>query len=188
MQIFEKAITGSAEYDDQFRYYICCCVQWLPFEACYLNGDLTFLEVCRHCIKEGKNVEEAYWELVIKDIQDACDLFLPVYKESNGGDGFISVEVSPLLANETQATIDSAKYLHQRVNRENVLIKIPATEECLESIKQVIASSISVNVTVSFLDLVQHFYFRVVASSLMLGNALFLMHCGFAADLFPSEV
>jgi transaldolase len=120
--IFEKAITGSAEYDDQFRY----------------------------CIREGKNVEEAYWELVIKDIQDACDLFLPLYKESNGGDGFISVEVSPLLANETQATIDSAKYLHQRVNRENVLIKIPATKECLESIKQVIASSISVNVTLIF--------------------------------------
>ncbi|XP_024366475.1 uncharacterized protein [Physcomitrium patens] len=120
--IFEKAITGSAEYDDQFR----------------------------QCIKEGKNVEEAYWELVIKDIQDACDLFLPLYEKSAGGDGYISVEVSPLLANETQATIDSAKYLHKRVNRPNVLIKIPATLECIESIKQVIASSISVNVTLIF--------------------------------------
>ncbi|KAG0630283.1 hypothetical protein M758_1G167400 [Ceratodon purpureus] len=120
--IFEKAITGSAEYDDQFR----------------------------HCIKEGKNVEEAYWELVIKDIQDACDLFLPLYEESRGGDGYISVEVSPLLANETQQTIDSAKYLHKRVNRPNVLIKIPATLECIESIKQTIASSISVNVTLIF--------------------------------------
>lgn len=97
-------------------------------------------------------MEEAYWELVIKDIQDACDLFLPLYEKSAGGDGYISVEVSPLLANETQATIDSAKYLHKRVNRPNVLIKIPATLECIESIKQVIASSISVNVTVSILS------------------------------------
>lgn len=120
--IFEKAITGSAEYDDQFR----------------------------HCIKAGKNVEEAYWELVIKDIQDACDLFLPLYQKSAGTDGFISVEVSPLLANETQQTIDSAKYLHKRVDRPNVLIKIPATLECIESIKQVIATSISVNVTLIF--------------------------------------
>jgi transaldolase len=120
--IFEKAITGSAEYDDQFR----------------------------NCIREGKNVEEAYWELVIKDIQDACDLFLPLYQKSAGIDGYISVEVSPLLANETQQTIDSAKYLHKRVNRPNVLIKIPATLECIESIKQVIASSISVNVTLIF--------------------------------------
>lgn len=103
----------------------------------------------RNCIKEGKNVEEAYWELVIKDIQDACDLFLPLYQKSAGIDGYISVEVSPLLANDTQGTIDSAKYLHKRVNRPNVLIKIPATLECIESITQVIASSISVNVTVS---------------------------------------
>lgn len=112
----------------------------------------TYALVCcghRNCIKEGKSVEEAYWELVIKDIQDACDLFLPLYQKSGAIDGYISVEVSPLLANETQATIDSAKYLHQRVNRPNVLIKIPATLECIESIKQVIASSISVNVTVS---------------------------------------
>jgi len=50
----------------------------------------------RHCIREGKNVEEAYWELVIKDIQDACDLFLPLYQKSAGIDGYISVEVSPL--------------------------------------------------------------------------------------------
>ena len=104
---------------------------------------------CRQCIKEGKSVEEAYWELVIRDIQDACDLFLPLYKESVGVDGYISVEVSPLLANETQQTIDSAKYLKMRVDRPNVLIKIPATKECIESIEKVIASSISVNVTVS---------------------------------------
>jgi hypothetical protein len=119
--IFEKAIAGSNAYDDQFR----------------------------QLIREGKSVEDAYWALVVQDIQEACDLFQPLYNESNGGDGYISLEVSPLLANETQQTIESAKYLHNVVNRPNVLIKIPATLECIESIKQVIASSISVNVTVS---------------------------------------
>ncbi|KAH9567258.1 hypothetical protein CY35_03G020200 [Sphagnum magellanicum] len=120
--IFEKAIAGSDAYDDQFR----------------------------QLIREGKSVEDAYWALVVQDIQDACDLFRALYDESEGGDGYISVEVSPLLANETERTIDSANYLHKTVNRPNVLIKIPATAECIPSIKQVIASSISVNVTLIF--------------------------------------
>jgi transaldolase len=120
--IFEKAIAGSDAYDDQFR----------------------------QLIREGKSVEDAYWALVVQDIQDACDLFRALYDESEGGDGYISVEVSPLLANETERTIESANYLHKTVNRPNVLIKIPATAECIPSIKQVIASSISVNVTLIF--------------------------------------
>ncbi len=119
---------------------VALCVKWTVSH--------TFWE-CRQLIREGKSVEDAYWALVVQDIQEACDLFHPLYNESNGGDGYISLEVSPLLANETQQTIESAKYLHNVVNRPNVLIKIPATLECIESIKQVIASSISVNVTVS---------------------------------------
>ncbi len=111
---------------------------------------------CRQLIREGKSVEDAYWALVVQDIQDACDLFRALYDESEGGDGYISVEVSPLLANETERTIESANYLHKIVNRPNVLIKIPATAECIPSIKQVIASSISVNVTVSWLLFLQH--------------------------------
>ncbi len=110
---------------------------------------------CRQLIREGKSVEDAYWALVVQDIQDACDLFRALYDESEGGDGYISVEVSPLLANETERTIESANYLHKTVNRPNVLIKIPATAECIPSIKQVIASSISVNVTVSWLLFLQ---------------------------------
>lgn len=104
---------------------------------------------CRECIKKGMSVEEAYWELVVTDIQEACDLFLPLYHESGAVDGYVSLEVSPLLANETEATIDSAKYLRKRVDRPNVHIKIPATREGIEAIKQTIAKSINVNVTVS---------------------------------------
>eukprot|EP00252_Welwitschia_mirabilis_P011326 TRINITY_DN2547_c0_g1_i2.p1 TRINITY_DN2547_c0_g1~~TRINITY_DN2547_c0_g1_i2.p1 ORF type:complete len:388 (+),score=86.95 TRINITY_DN2547_c0_g1_i2:243-1406(+) len=120
--IFEKAIISSDAYDEQFR----------------------------HLIKEGKGVEGTYWELVIKDIQDACDLFEPLYKASGGADGYVSVEVSPRLAHETEQTIEAAKWLHQRVNRNNVYIKIPATAKCIQSIKQVISQGISVNVTLIF--------------------------------------
>ncbi|MFS7944034.1 putative transaldolase [Helianthus anomalus] len=97
----------------------------------------------------GKDIESAYWELVVKDIQDACRLFEPIYDETDGGDGYVSVEVSPWLADDTQGTVDAAKWLHKVVDRPNVHIKIPATTTCVPSIKEVISFGISVNVTVS---------------------------------------
>ena len=100
----------------------------------------------------GKDVENAYWELVIKDIQDACKIFEPIYDQTNGSDGYVSVEVSPRLANDTNGTVEAAKWLHKLVNRPNVYIKIPATAECIPSIKEVISLGISVNVTVSSKD------------------------------------
>lgn len=121
MQIFQKAISSSNAYDGQFK----------------------------ELISAGKDAESAYWELVIKDIQDACKLFEPIYDETDGADGYVSVEVSPRLANDTQGTVEAAKWLHKVVNRPNVYIKIPATAECVPSIKEVIANGISVNVTVS---------------------------------------
>lgn len=121
MQIFQKAISTSNAYDDQFKQLILA----------------------------GKDAESAYWELVIKDIQDACKLFEPIYDQTDGADGYVSVEVSPRLANDTQGTVEAAKWLHKVVDRPNVYIKIPATAECVPSIKEVIAKGISVNVTVS---------------------------------------
>ncbi|KAH9329112.1 hypothetical protein KI387_001220 [Taxus chinensis] len=120
--IFEKAIISSDAYDAQFRQLI--------------NG--------------GKEIEDTYWELVIKDIQDACELFEPIYDQTGGADGYVSVEVSPRLALETEQTIEAAKWLHKRVNHRNVYIKIPATAECIPSIKKVISLGISVNVTLIF--------------------------------------
>lgn len=120
--IFQKAISSSNAYDGQFK----------------------------ELISAGKDAESAYWELVIKDIQDACKLFEPIYDETDGADGYVSVEVSPRLANDTQGTIEAAKWLHKVVNRPNVYIKIPATAECVPSIKEVIANGISVNVTLIF--------------------------------------
>lgn len=85
----------------------------------------------------------------MKDIQDACRLFEPIYDETDGGDGYVSVEVSPKLADDTVGTIEAAKWLHKVVDRPNVYIKIPATAPCIPSIKEVISLGISVNVTVS---------------------------------------
>eukprot|EP00246_Nothoceros_aenigmaticus_P016960 TRINITY_DN7980_c0_g1_i1.p1 TRINITY_DN7980_c0_g1~~TRINITY_DN7980_c0_g1_i1.p1 ORF type:complete len:432 (-),score=79.31 TRINITY_DN7980_c0_g1_i1:443-1738(-) len=121
--IFQKAISGSNAYDDQFRELV---------------------------TKEGKSIEEAYWGLVVKDIQDAADLFRSLFDSSNGGDGFISVEVSPKLAHETEETVKAAKWLHKVVSRPNVYIKIPATSECVPSIKSVTSVGISTNVTLIF--------------------------------------
>lgn len=85
----------------------------------------------------------------MKDIQDACKLFEPIYDQTNAADGYVSVEVSPRLADETKGTVDAAKWLHKVVDRRNVYIKIPATAACVPSIKDVISLGISVNVTVS---------------------------------------
>ncbi|XP_026377037.1 uncharacterized protein LOC113271400 [Papaver somniferum] len=120
--IFQKAISTSSAYNDQFR----------------------------ELVLAGKNIEDAYWELVIKDIQDACKLFESIYDETDGADGYVSVEVSPQLADDTLGTVEAAKWLHKVVNCKNAYIKIPATAECVPSIRDVISLGISVNVTLIF--------------------------------------
>lgn len=96
------------------------------------------------------DVSTAIKQLCSTDVRNACDLFFDVYASSAGYDGRVSIEVEPGLARETQATIDQAAELHGLVDRENVLIKIPATKEGLPAITQTIANGISVNVTLIF--------------------------------------
>lgn len=103
----------------------------------------------RELVQAGKDIDSVYWELVVKDIQDACKLFETIYDKTDGGDGYVSVEVSPRLADDTEGTVEAAKWLHKKVERSNVYIKIPATAPCIPSIKEVISLGISVNVTVS---------------------------------------
>ncbi|MBN1658301.1 MAG: transaldolase [Anaerolineae bacterium] len=100
--------------------------------------------------KAGKSAEEIFWQLAIEDIQGAADEFLPMYEESHGGDGYVSLEVSPYLAHDTEGTIADAKDLWQRVDRPNLLIKIPATVAGLPAITAAIAEGINVNVTLIF--------------------------------------
>jgi transaldolase len=95
-------------------------------------------------------VEEAYWDLVVADVSGALAVLRGVHDGSAGGDGFVSIEVSPLLAHDTSRTIEVARQLHDRIDRPNLLVKIPATRESLDAIQALIAEGRSVNVTLSF--------------------------------------
>ncbi len=120
--IFEKAITGSSDYDDEIR---------------------TLSE-------SDKTNEEIFFGLAITDIKNATDVFKGVFDDANGADGFVSLEVSPFLALDTEGTIKQAEELWKAVDRKNVMIKIPGTNPGLEAIRKSIAKGININVTLLF--------------------------------------
>lgn len=120
--IFEKAINGNAIYD-------------ADIEAGARRGDPTY---------------KIYESLVFDDIRNACDLFRSIYEESQGVDGYVSIEVPPTIAHDTEATINEARRYYQEIGRENVMIKIPGTTAGFPAIAQVISEGISVNVTLLF--------------------------------------
>ena len=98
----------------------------------------------------GWDAEKIFWQLAIEDIRDACDLFSPLYEESNGGDGYVSIEVSPDRAHNTESTIAQVEQLWARVRRPNLMVKIPATKEGIPAIRKATAVGINVNVTLIF--------------------------------------
>jgi len=98
----------------------------------------------------GWKAEQVYWQLAIEDIRDACDLFSVLYHETEGADGYVSLEVNPTLAHNTQGTLAQAKQLWEWVARPNLMIKIPATREGLPAIRDAIAAGININVTLIF--------------------------------------
>jgi transaldolase/glucose-6-phosphate isomerase len=99
----------------------------------------------------GWEAEQIFWQLAIEDIREACDLFLPLYRSSEGGDGYVSLEVSPMLAHNTEGTLAQAKQLWEWVGRPNLMVKIPATKEGIPAVRAAIAAGINVNVTLIFL-------------------------------------
>ena len=99
---------------------------------------------------QGASVEEIYQALTVEDVQRAADLFRPLYDRQDGRDGFVSLEVNPHLAHDTQGTIAEARRLWQALDRPNVFIKVPATREGLPAIRQLISEGINVNVTLLF--------------------------------------
>ncbi len=119
---FEKAIVGSNDYD----------------------GALEAL------VQQGKDVDSIYEALAVEDIQAATDLFRPVYDSLQGADGFVSLEVSPELAHDTQATIEQARHLFAAVDRPNVMIKVPGTPAGIPAVEQLISEGININVTLLF--------------------------------------
>jgi transaldolase len=120
--IFEKAIAGSQDYDSELR----------------------------KLALEGKTVKEIYEALAIADIRGAADILRPVYEQTRGKDGYVSLEVSPKLAHDTHGTMVEAERLFNAVDRPNLMIKIPATEAGLPAIEETIARGINVNVTLIF--------------------------------------
>ncbi len=120
--IFEKAIAGSADYDE----------------------DLNRL------VGEGRSVEEIYEDLAMSDIRSAADILRPVYEKSEGADGYVSLEVNPALAHDTEATIAEARRLFASLERPNVMIKVPATAAGLPAIERLIGEGVNINVTLIF--------------------------------------
>jgi transaldolase len=120
--IFEKAIAGGTDYDEQI--------------ASLAAG--------------GAGTDEIATAIFVQDIQAACDLIKPVYEESNGNDGFISLEVSPDIAHDTGKTIDEAKRLWAEVDRPNLMVKIPATPAGYPAIQEAIAAGLNINITLIF--------------------------------------
>jgi transaldolase len=107
-------------------------------------------EAIRQKVKEGKSGESLFFELALEDLRQAADLFRPIHDLTNGVDGWVSLEVSPLLAHDTSATLAAAKTLHARAIRPNLFIKIPGTKEGIPAIEEAIYTGVPVNVTLLF--------------------------------------
>jgi len=106
----------------------------------------------RQKVAEGKSGEELFFELALEDLMRAADLFRPIWERTRGVDGWVSLEVSPLLARDTASTLAAAKSLHARAARPNLFIKIPGTPEGLPAIEEAIFAGIPINVTLLFSD------------------------------------
>ena len=120
--IFEKSISHGQAYDEQIS----------------------------QLISEGKNTNEIYEAVIIQDIRTVADLLKPIYDSSEGKDGYVSLEVSPELANDTEGTINEAKRFFDMVDRKNLMIKIPATPAGIPAVRETLKNGINVNVTLIF--------------------------------------
>jgi transaldolase len=101
-------------------------------------------------LSSGLSGEELFFELALQDLTRAADLFAPVHERTAGNDGFVSLEVSPLLAYDTKGSVAAATTLHKKANRPNLFIKIPGTKEGNPAIEEAIASGVAINVTLLF--------------------------------------
>ncbi|HWF16775.1 MAG TPA: transaldolase [Acidimicrobiales bacterium] len=161
--IFAKAISGQDTYDDQFR-----------------------------ALMKDHTVESAYWEMAITDINDALAMLRPLYDGSDREDGFVSLEVSPAQAHDTEATVKSARDLHERIAQPNLFVKVPATREGVPAIETMIGEGRSINVTLIFgldrYDEVMDAYLRGLEALVAAGRSDDLAHVASVASFFVSRV
>jgi transaldolase len=115
-----------------------------------IKNSATYDTAIRDGLRKGSAAEQVFFNLALEDITRAADLFLPIYERTNGTDGWVSLEVSPMVAHDAASTIAAAKDLHARANRPNVFIKIPGTKEGIAAIEEAIFNGIAVNVTLLF--------------------------------------
>lgn len=160
--IFEKAITGSTLYNDILQ----------SPEAKTLDAKGLFEKIA------------------IRDVQDACDIFKPVYQSTRRRDGYVSLEVSPYLANDTKGTIEEARRLWKAVGRENLMIKVPATPEGIPAIRQLLEEGLNINITLLF---AQSAYGQVAEAFLAAMEArvlkgLDVSHSASVASFFVSRI
>ena len=120
--IFEKAVSGSTDYDEGLV----------------------------RLVRAKRKPADILWDLMVEDIQAAADVFRPVYDQSKGHDGFVSIEVSPAVARSTKRTVEMARELWRRCQRPNVMVKIPATRAGLPAIRQMLGEGVNINVTLIF--------------------------------------
>ena len=161
--IFANAMSGQDTYDDQFR-----------------------------SLMKDHTVEGAYWEMAITDIDSALDLLRPLYDDSDGEDGYVSLEVSPAQAHETEGTLTAARDLHQRIAKPNLFVKVPATREGVPAIETLIGEGHSINVTLIFgldrYDEVMEAYLRGLEALVAAGREDELSKVASVASFFVSRV
>ena len=161
--ILAKAISGQDTYDNQFR-----------------------------TLMKDHNVEGAYWEMAITDIEDALRMLRPLYDDSDHEDGYVSLEVSPAQAHETESTVQSARELHGRIAQPNLFVKVPATKQGVPAIETLIGDGHSINVTLIFgldrYDEVMEAYLRGLEALVVAGREDRLAHVASVASFFVSRV
>ena len=161
--ILAKAISGQDTYDDQFR-----------------------------SLMKDHTVDSAYWEMAITDIDNALALLRPLYDESDREDGFVSLEVSPALAHDTDKTLKAARDLHARIAQPNLLVKVPATKEGVPAIQTLIGEGHSINVTLIFgldrYDEVMEAYLKGLEALVAAGRADELSKVASVASFFVSRI
>ncbi len=160
--IFEKSITGSTLYND----------------------------ILQSPEAKSLDAKSLYEKIAIRDVQDACDIFKPVYQSTRRRDGYVSLEVSPYLANDTKGTMEEARRLWKTVGRENLMVKVPGTPAGVPAIRQLLEDGLNINVTLLF---AQSAYEQVAEAFLAALEArtlkgLDISHCASVASFFVSRI
>jgi transaldolase/glucose-6-phosphate isomerase len=159
------------------------------FEKAIAESDL-YTDILSSPDARKLDAKGLFEKIAIRDIQDACDIFRPVYQETNRRDGYVSIEVSPFLAGDTNGSIDEARRLWKSVNRPNVMVKIPGTPEGLPAIRQLIEEGLNINITLLF---AQSAYEKVAEAFLAAlearaGKGQDISHIASVASFFVSRI